>query len=104
MITERYTRWVAMLAQSDANLVLLAAIAVVVVIAWEWKSVLPHPWTLRAAIAFFALSLMVFITVALGRPLTLGQVLWIGFSLSFGIQLSLIVIRWRAARKKLARQ
>ena len=66
MISERYSRWVAMLAQSDANLVALALIAVVVVIAWRALSRLPAPWIEGARLAFLVGSAGVLVELATG--------------------------------------
>ncbi len=56
MISDRYTRWVAMLAQSDANLVGLAAIAIAILILWRALSRLPAPWAVGARGAFMLMT------------------------------------------------
>ncbi len=66
MISERYTRWVAMLAQSDANLVRLAVIALALVVAWRAAPLLPAPWAARLRLLEMLGSLIVVAEVISG--------------------------------------
>lgn len=66
MISERYTRWVAMLAQSDANLVRLAVIALALVVAWRAAPLLPAPWAARLRLLEMLGSLIVVAEVITG--------------------------------------
>lgn len=79
MITERYTRWVAMLAQSDANLVLLAAIAMAVVIAWRAGGRLPAPWGGRLRELFMMGALCMLLQFVAGASVTYGFAAVMGF-------------------------
>lgn len=78
--TDRYARWMAMLAQSDQNLVLLAEIAVGAVIAWQLIARLPAPWAARLRIAFLVASGGVLLVVLTGLHPTAGQLMVAGFA------------------------
>ena len=76
MISERYTRWVAMLAESDANLVRLAAIALALVAAWRLTPLMPAPWPDRLRLLEMLASLIVVAEVISGiQPSPLWLVL-----------------------------
>jgi hypothetical protein len=101
MISERYTRWVAMLAQSDANLVLLAAIALALVAAWQVTPRLPAPWAGRLRVLEMLGGLIVVAEVISGIQPSPAAVVVGGLAVS----LVLAVVNWiqlsRPARKNL---
>lgn len=86
--TDRYSRWIAMLAQSDRNLVLLGEIAVVTVIAYQLLGRLPAPWAARVRVAFLWASGGVLLVLLAGLHPTMGQIMVLGFALAVGLAIA----------------
>lgn len=72
MISERYARWTAMLAQSDANLVGLALIAIAILFLWRAINRLPAPWGLGARGAFLVMTAGLVVELTVGYEWILG--------------------------------
>ncbi len=60
MTTDRYARWVQILAASDAALVQLLVVALIVVALWEIVRRLPQPWQGRLQAVALGEALVVF--------------------------------------------
>lgn len=60
MTTDRYTRWLQILAVSDAALVQLLVVALIVVALWEIVRRLPQPWQSRLQVVALGEALVVF--------------------------------------------
>lgn len=60
MMTDRYARWLQILAVSDAALVQLLVVALIVVALWEIVRRLPQPWQSRLQVVALAEGLAVF--------------------------------------------
>lgn len=73
--TDRYRRWVSMLAASDRVLEQLFWIAAAAVLVWEVARRLPEPWRGRARLVYGALGLGVLLTTTAGEVTTGALVL-----------------------------
>jgi uncharacterized membrane protein YccC len=94
MISDRYTRWVAMLASSDRNLVLLAGIALGLVVVWHLTPRLPAAWAARLRHLFLISTLLVAIEMITQVHLNASLLMVGGVLVSIG----LAAYRWVGPR------
>jgi CDP-diglyceride synthetase len=96
--TERYRRWLAMLAASDAVLLQLVTLAAAGVLAWEWIRRSPAGWRPRLRRAYLLFTAGVCLVTLAGQSFDVAGTIYffVSLGLTVGAVLSVATV-WRKA-------